>query len=478
MKHNLGQDSDVYRYRRQYGVNLGSWFVLEKWITSAPFLEAASPATSDYDVAIGNRPREILEHHWDTWIIDEDWKWIVDHGVNSVRLPIGYYHLYALDPSIVVGTPFDKVGWVFEGAWPRICAAIKKAESYGVGVLIDLHAAPGKQNGDAHSGINGPVKFYEKQHLQHTTNVLTILANEISGIPNVVGLELVNEPQNNALLPRWYQTALDSIREKVGTEFPLYISDCWNTGSYSKFIQSREDFVVLDHHLYRCYTADDLRQSGEELAERLPPESLVNGFETTAGNIVVGEFSAALNPSSLRSSEAGEQDRQRRVFAQAELRCFQMCTAGFWFWTLKKDGWDAGWSLKNTVQAEITPQYHGIRREKARLGDDKERAEKEAKIALTQHENYWSQQGGSGYERWRFELGFLQGWEDAFLFFMFRPNGSGAAPCVSELGFVGEWLKRRRAEHVSDNGHSQHIWEFDHGFRQGLRKAKEYFLGG
>lgn len=321
-----------------------------------------------------------------------------------------------------------------------------------------MHAAPGKQNGDTHSGINGPVKFYEQQHLQHTTKVLNILAIEVASIPNVVGLELVNEPQNNSLLQRWYQTTLDSIREKVGPELPLYISDCWDISSYAKFIENRRDFVVLDHHLYRCYTANDLRQSGEELAAAFPPESLVNGFNITTGNIVVGEFSAALNPSSMRSSEAGEQDRQRRVFAQAELQCLQTCTAGFWFWTLKKDGWDAGWNLMNTVQAEIMPKYHGMRRDQGQ-SDDKERAAEEAKLALTQHENYWSQKGGRGYEHWRFELGFLQGWDDAFLFFTFKPNGP-AEPCVSELGFVGEWLKRRRAEHVSEKGHNQYVWEF------------------
>lgn len=44
--------------------------------------------------------------------------------------------MYGLDPSVVQGTLFGDIGWVFEGAWPRIMAAIQKAAGFGIGVLI------------------------------------------------------------------------------------------------------------------------------------------------------------------------------------------------------------------------------------------------------------------------------------------------------------------------------------------------------
>jgi len=34
---------------------------------------------------------------------------------------------------------------VFSGAWQRILGAIETAGRYGMGVMIDLHAAPGGQ---------------------------------------------------------------------------------------------------------------------------------------------------------------------------------------------------------------------------------------------------------------------------------------------------------------------------------------------
>ncbi|KIJ52830.1 glycoside hydrolase family 5 protein [Sphaerobolus stellatus SS14] len=469
-------ERDIYRYRRQYGVNLGSWFVLEKWISGGPFREAASPASSDYDVARGHHAREILESHWDTWITESDWKWIAERGINSVRIPIGYYHLYSLSPAVVEDTPFQTLGTVFEGAWPRILQAIQTASRYGIGVLVDLHAAPGKQNGDSHSGINGPVEFYKRSNLKRTLYALKILAAALSDTPNVVGIELVNEPKNDDGLWDWYQSTINSIRSEIGADLPLYIGDAWNTYQYAALVEQREDFVVVDHHLYRCFTQQDQQLAGEEHAAAMPPKHLVDCFQKTRGNLVVAEFSAALNPNSMRSPEAGEQDRQRRVFSRAELECFRHYCAGWWFWTYKKDGWDAGWSLRDTVRAEIMPNWVGIRRQDGKPNDTNRR-DAECANALTSHQNYWAQyKSEHGYEHWRLEQGFKQGWDDAFMFLSFSPQ-SLVDNSVSELGFVGQWLKRRTAEHVADKGKSKSLWEFEHGFRQGLQAATRCFLG-
>lgn len=83
----LGPDS-VFRYRKQRGINLGAWFVLERWIVDAPYRNAVKPGQSDWDVAKGKDAKRILEEHWDGWVRDEDWAWIKERGFNSVRLPV------------------------------------------------------------------------------------------------------------------------------------------------------------------------------------------------------------------------------------------------------------------------------------------------------------------------------------------------------------------------------------------------------
>jgi len=85
----LPLEQSLARYRRQRGVNLGSWFTTENWLATQLYAQtAADPKGSDFDLARGKDAKAAMERHWDTWITDEDWQWIRDRGFNSVRLPV------------------------------------------------------------------------------------------------------------------------------------------------------------------------------------------------------------------------------------------------------------------------------------------------------------------------------------------------------------------------------------------------------
>ena len=347
---------------------------------------------------------------------------------------------------------------IFEGAWQRIVNAVDTAAQYGVGVLLgnkseyllpiilnihfpDLHSVPGKQNDDAHSGINGPVEFYKTRNRAHTVRILKLLACAFAATPNVAGIQLVNEPQNNGLLPAWYHSALDTLRAAVGPDLPLYIHDAWSTDQYAALVRARADFVVLDHHLYRCFTRADRRLSGDQHAAALPRAAFAQHAHTTRGNFVVAEFSAALHPASL----GAEPDTQRRMLARAALAMFEQSCAGWWVWTYKTSGWDAGWSFRDAVRAGVMPDWVGARRTAGRPNDEDARNAR-ASHALGRHTQYWSAFKGH-YEHWRFETGFRRGWDDAFLFLAFAPPQAAAAgAALSELGFKGQWVRRRAEE--------------------------------
>ena len=106
--------------------------------------------------------------------------------------------------------------------------------------------------------------------------------------------------------------------------------------------------------------------NGEQHAQRLRSEfarTLKGQSDAANGNLVVGEWSASLDPRALHQGMSdGEKDRQRREFVRAELEIFETSTAGWWFWTYKKgEGWDAGWSAMDAAQAEILPSWVGSR---------------------------------------------------------------------------------------------------------------------
>lgn len=120
-KQSFPDESDIYKYRKQRGVNLGTFqilsaviirwdseqvhgvrslldhwttvaeeniVVLERWIADHPFRSAQHPASSDLDVARGDNAQQIFEEHWTNWIREEDWAWIVEQGINTVRIPV------------------------------------------------------------------------------------------------------------------------------------------------------------------------------------------------------------------------------------------------------------------------------------------------------------------------------------------------------------------------------------------------------
>jgi len=62
--------------------------VLERWIADRPFREAHTPGQSDLDVARGTHGREILQDHWRNWIVESDWAWLAETGINTVRIPV------------------------------------------------------------------------------------------------------------------------------------------------------------------------------------------------------------------------------------------------------------------------------------------------------------------------------------------------------------------------------------------------------
>lgn len=41
---------------------------------------------------------------------------------------------------------FESVSAAYVNSWPRVVRAINWAEKYGLGILVDLHGAPGSQN--------------------------------------------------------------------------------------------------------------------------------------------------------------------------------------------------------------------------------------------------------------------------------------------------------------------------------------------
>lgn len=241
----------------------------------------------------------------------------------------------------------------------------------------DLHAAPGKQNADPHSGTSSsPTFFTNPYNMSHTIHVLSALLWHLTAfarshnppLPNLVGIELLNEPHHHETLQTWYLDAFRALRA-VDPTIPLYIGDVWMTDQYADFLSgAAREFAVIDHHLYRCFTQQDISTSVIEHTRVLSdpnewtPQMFARVAQKLEGSgcaIIVGEWSGGLNPGSLQG--IGNEDQARRQYIEAQLRLFDRWCAGWFFWTYKKEQkGDKGWSFRDAVEAGVFPGRVGL----------------------------------------------------------------------------------------------------------------------
>lgn len=225
-----------------YGVNLGGWLVLEKWMT--PGLFKGTDAVDEYTFMQTPGARDKLRRHQRDFIREEDFKWMRDSGVNAVRIPIGH--------------------WIFEGDGPfvsgigRLDWAVRMATKYDIKVLICLHGAPGSQNGRDHSGKIGPALWYQDaKHRQKSVDVLVKIAERYRNDLAVWGIQLLNEPLPklaNKQLREYYRKAYREVARSGRTGLVVVYSDAFTPRLLSGALWSYTDYpVYMDHHWYHFF---------------------------------------------------------------------------------------------------------------------------------------------------------------------------------------------------------------------------------
>lgn len=173
------------------GVNLGGWFVLEPWITPSIFEPTPDDCVDEWTLSAYYGKTEMkkrMEQHWSTWITADDFSSIASYGLNLVRIPIGYWSI-----SPIEGDPY------VQGAYEHLSKAIGWASDNGLQVMIDLHGAPGSQNGFDNSGHKGAIDWTQGDTIQQTHKALNKIRDDHASNPTVVAIELVNEPEGPEL---------------------------------------------------------------------------------------------------------------------------------------------------------------------------------------------------------------------------------------------------------------------------------------
>jgi glucan 1,3-beta-glucosidase len=212
-----------------HGVNLGGWLVIEPFITPGLF-DQFSPSDHVVDewtlcAKLGpEQARQQLEHHYQTFITEQDFKKIAEMGLNHVRIPVGHWAVRKSDPH-------GQEPFVTQLSFKYLLRGIQWARKYGLRVMVELHTAPGSQNGWNHSGKMGSVGFLNGTHGDENAAATLEVVKELVAFltkpewaPVATLFGVLNEPAIYRLdkqrVQRWYQESYGALRQDNKTYGP------------------------------------------------------------------------------------------------------------------------------------------------------------------------------------------------------------------------------------------------------------------
>ncbi|CAK9436759.1 uncharacterized protein LODBEIA_P12810 [Lodderomyces beijingensis] len=456
----------IYQARFNFGVNFGSCFVLEKWIFHDLFSETDGDtefdAVSSLVKKIGvEETQKKFENHWNSYVTQDDWNWLAAHEVASIRLPIGYWDVDG--GSFTGGYKFGPYKKVYANAWTTIKKFIEAAAAQKISVLIDIHAVPGGANDSGHSGEpNADGAFWSDDKAQNEiAKMAGWIANDLKGYDNIAGIEVVNEASfenNPKKQQRYYGACLTEIR-KSDEQVPVVISDGWWPDQWVKWVQSEQGEgylgVVVDDHVYRCFSDADKAKSPKQIIDDLNGDVLTNLNDSGAGvDFIVGEWSCVIDSQSWE--KGGNRDEDVKQFGQTESKLFNVRAAGSYFWTFKFQSGNGGeWDFKTMFdKGDILPPP------KPSKQPSEDELNQAATNAADSHQNYWKQQKTT-IEPEVYKGGFVAAWKDADAFAKFNGSRIGRKEALKWAALQGL---------IKSKGGVKNTWEFSQGYDEGLKQ--------
>ncbi|TVY84263.1 Glucan endo-1,6-beta-glucosidase B [Lachnellula suecica] len=353
------------------GVNLGSLFVLEPWLAQTEWNNmGCGPYASEFDCvsALGQgQANAVFQNHWNSWITQGDITQMQSYGLNTIRIPVGYWMMESLVYSD--SEHFPQGGLAFLS---RVCGWASNAGFY---IIIDLHGAPGAQvPRDADTGQAAPsAGFYQDYQFDRATTFLNWLRTTIhndNNFRNVGMIGIVNEPiqdtkQIGNLRSSYYPNAYAAIRKAesdLGISSNNYVhvqpmNSLWLSGDPKQYL-TNQYFMAYDDHRYLKRDPLVTVSQSAYMTDACHDVRSRDGDTPT----VVGEFSISV-PDDVQWTPAwapgpSTQSFYTNFFA-ALVQSFERDTNGWVYWTWKSQLGDYRWSYQDAVAAGVIPTNPG-----------------------------------------------------------------------------------------------------------------------
>ncbi|KAK4705100.1 glucan 1,3-beta-glucosidase, partial [Phenoliferia sp. Uapishka_3] len=357
-----------FKNQKIRGVNLGGWLVIEPFITPSLFDDSGNFSAVDewtYSEALGrSEATSRLSSHWQSWITQSDIQNIANAGLNHVRIGIGYW---AFDIS--GGEPY------VQGQYPWLLKAIEWCREAGLRVIVDIHGAPGSQNGQDNSGHRGSVGWHLKQsNVNRTLAVVQTLATKFSESRYssvVTAIQLLNEPagwDGSALLSAYKKFAYQGYEvvryPSSSTPSPVALSlhDAFESLDSWKDFMPASNFsqASLDTHVYNIFSVSGVALSLKDRIKSICDMSAYLSRSNANMPTIVGEWGPAITDCAVGLNGRGIGSRYNGTFPKSSPGigdCSTKTGTGATFTQEYKDDLRRYWEVQSTVYENTTAGY-------------------------------------------------------------------------------------------------------------------------
>ena len=260
-------------------------FVPEDWMTAdqeSIYGERYGPRVSQPSDVARVSLCDVTDDRILRWLDDnvkeDDFRKMEEYGVRLLRVPTGYWNYVDLGDATPnapdnVARRFRNLQSVKPSQYaPYLDRIFQWAQQYNIKVFLELHGAPGSQNGEIHSGcVTGPENNGKPEHYFNTDWNKQIALDSVAGMASKCqqfqsscwGIGVLNEPQpsgpsndNDGLhnfLDTYYDEAIKRARETLPWDTPVVLFswtyDFWRWPA-NRFPYNQYGNTVWDTHIY------------------------------------------------------------------------------------------------------------------------------------------------------------------------------------------------------------------------------------
>ena len=229
------------------GFGLGGWLVPEGYmLINRAWIEGfESPTQIEnhiLDLIGEEKSKEFWEDYRKNFVSRADIDQIAEWGFNHIRLPFHYKQFHTEDGSTPIG-------------YEIVDSLLSWCEPYNMYVILDMHCAPGAQNGGPISDSDGIARLWlEEDKKELTVEIWREIAEYYSDNTLIWGYDLINEPvlPQGVTLSEFKQLYIDitqAIRE-VDQNHIVFIEGNWYGTDFSGLTPPWDDNMSYSFHKY------------------------------------------------------------------------------------------------------------------------------------------------------------------------------------------------------------------------------------